>query len=69
MQLRLGLTFHHVFYAPYYVALFEMYHALGLWERARKARENIADGTLFPIQREWLEQKEKEMPKRIAGKL
>jgi predicted Zn-dependent protease len=55
--------------APYYVALFETYHTLGLWDRAWKARENIADGTLFPIQREWLRKKEKEMPRRMAEKL
>ncbi len=55
--------------APYYLALFETYHALGLWDRAWKARENIADGTLFPIQRDWLRLKEKEMPKRMAEKL
>jgi lipopolysaccharide biosynthesis regulator YciM len=54
---------------PYYVALFETYHALGLWDRAWKAREQIADGTLFPVQREWLRKKEKEMPRRMAEKL
>jgi tetratricopeptide (TPR) repeat protein len=54
---------------PYYLALFETYHALGMWDRAWKARENIADGTLFPIQRDWLREKEKEMPKRMAEKL
>lgn len=55
--------------SPYYLALFETYHALKDWDRAWKARDNLMDGALFPIQREWLRRKEKDMPSRIAGKV
>lgn len=51
---------------PYYLALFETYHTLGQWDRARKVRAQITEGALFPKQREWLQEREKEMPKQLA---
>ncbi len=55
--------------SPYYLSLFEAYHDLKLWDQAWKARAKIADSTLFPSQRDWLQAKEKEMPRRLAQNL
>jgi tetratricopeptide (TPR) repeat protein len=53
--------------SAYYLALFEVYHNLKLWDAAWKASDKIAVGTLFPIQREWLQEKCRQMPQRLAG--
>jgi predicted Zn-dependent protease len=54
--------------AAYYLALFEAYHALKLWDLAWKTSDRIATGALFPTQQKWLAERRKEMPQRIAGR-
>jgi len=54
--------------SAYYLALFEAYHDLKLWDLAWKASRKIETATLFPSQQKWLEERRKEMPRQIAGK-
>jgi Flp pilus assembly protein TadD len=52
--------------SAYYLALFEAYHDLQLWDLAAKANAKILVQTLFPSQRQWLEEKLKDLPPRLA---
>ncbi|HEV8544405.1 MAG TPA: hypothetical protein VGR78_18605 [Verrucomicrobiae bacterium] len=54
--------------SAYYLALFEAYHALKLWDLAWKMSDKIATAALFPAQQKWLEDRRKEMPRRMAGR-
>jgi tetratricopeptide (TPR) repeat protein len=46
----------------YYLALFETYHDLKLWDLAEKLESKIDSAALFPIQRQWLEAERKDLP-------
>jgi hypothetical protein len=48
--------------SQYYLTLFETYHSLKMWEPAQKARELITDSALYPVQRDRLREKEKQLP-------
>ena len=48
----------------YYLAQFELNYAMRKWDAAAAALEKISRGALFPVQRQWLEQRNKEMPPR-----
>ena len=48
----------------YYLAQFELYYALQRWEDAARAGEKISRGLLFPVQREWLREKIRQLPAR-----
>ena len=50
----------------YYLALFETYHDLKLWDLAEKLESKIDSAALFPIQRQWLEAERKDLPAHAA---
>jgi len=48
--------------SQYYLTLFETYHDLKMWDQAERTRGLITETALFPIQRERLREKIKQMP-------
>jgi hypothetical protein len=46
----------------YYLALFEAYHDLKLWDMAAALEVKINSAALFPIQKQWLELQRKDIP-------
>ena len=48
----------------YYLAQFELNYAMQKWEAAAAALQKISRASLFPVQRQWLEEKNKKMPTR-----
>lgn len=52
--------------SAYYLALFEAYADLQMWDAAWRASDKIAMSTLLPIQRQWLEDRRKQLPKRLV---
>jgi predicted Zn-dependent protease len=55
--------------SDFYLALFEAYHNLQRWEEALAAKDKIAAQSLFPAQRQWLNEKLRQIPAhQLAGK-
>jgi tetratricopeptide (TPR) repeat protein len=48
----------------YYLAQFELNFAMRKWDAAAAALEKISRAALFPVQRQWLEEKSRQMPPR-----
>ena len=53
--------------ASFHLAMFEACLGLQQYEKAREAAERIDRQLLFPSQVRWLEQRQSQMPQRIAG--
>jgi tetratricopeptide (TPR) repeat protein len=52
--------------SQYFLTIFETCHSLALWEQARKAREAILESALFPVQRERLREKDKQLANAVS---